>query len=727
MRRIPALAALSLPSAVDRADTSPQAFDDAIRDHDAAVRACGVPIWVGAEPTFTDCRSNSLEWINAATGPEKYAKALELLGVLARQMPGAAVLRTVGRQYDGEALPRWSLGLLAARDGRPLWTGPADPVISCQAEGAVDLPAFRARLLETLGHAGFFCAAVDAGGTDVRLIFGEKGTSRASVGAEALSRQSVHARRTPREGLEDELAAKGIYLLVLDAEQPPAGAVARVELPAFGTVEEFGRVLAAVSQAGLDAGLPSLILSGYPPPVDASLSWATITPDPGVIEINASPHATAESFLAGCRALYSAAADCGLTPYRPHFNGDVADSGGAGQITFGGPSPAQSPFFLRPRALPALVRYANRHPCLSYLFAHDHVGSSGQAVRTDETSREHLDGLALAIDLLEHEPAPAPERIWQALAPFLADAHGNAHRAELNIEKLWNPFLPGRGKLGLVEFRSMRMAHSPERTAALVALLRAIVARLGAASYDGPLVDWGRNLHDRFALPFYLAKDLAEVLDDLAANGMGLGDPIRLLLADDNWRVLARIDLPGPSSKPLEGAKLTIKRAIEFWPLVGDAASQESGASRLIDPSTARLELCLRPHRESDRPWRVTIGDRDLPLNPERDAQGLAWVTGLRYRRFVPLAGLHPTLPAQGPIRLLVTTPDAEAVEVTIHEWRPDNEAYDGLPKDLDEAARRRSARVTRRSISCPTTPSSPAPPGAVTRHCVDLRRFACL
>jgi uncharacterized protein (DUF2126 family) len=522
------------------------------------------------------------------------------------------------------------------------------------------------------------------------------------------------------------LAAQGIYLLILDAEQTGAGAVARVELPAFATVEQFCRVLAAVSQAGRGAALRWLILRGYPPPVDASLAWATVTPDPGVIEVNAAPHATAESFLAGCRALYSAAAECGLSPYRPHFNGDVADSGGAGQVTFGGPSPTQSPFFLRPRTLPALTRYANRHPCLSYLFAHDHIGSSGQAVRTDETSREHFDGLGLAIDLLENEPSPEPERIWQALAPFLTDAHGNAHRAELNIEKLWNPFLPGRGKLGLVEFRAMRMAHSPERSAALVALLRAIVARLGSAPYDAPLIDWGPDLHDRFALPFYLAKDLAEVLDDLAANDLGLGDPIRRLLTDDNWRVLGRIDLPGASAGHQAGAELTIKRAIEFWPLVGDAASQESGASRLIDPSTARLELCLRPNGDRNGPWRVTIGDWDLPLKPERDDQGPAWVIGLRYRRFIPMVCLHPSLPAQGPIRLLVTTPSADAVEATIHEWRPDNEAYDGLPKDLDDAARRRSERVKQRRVPCPTTPSRPAPAGAVTRYCVDLRRSSC-
>lgn len=32
---------------------------------------------------------------------------------------------------------------------------------------------------------------------------------------------------------------------------------------------------------------------------------------------------------------------------------------------------------------------------------------------------------------------------------------------------------------------------------------------------------------------------------------------------------------------------------------------------------------------------------------------------------------------------------------ITLHEWRPDGEAYPGLPADLHEASERRSARMT--------------------------------
>jgi uncharacterized protein (DUF2126 family) len=57
----------------------------------------------------------------------------------------------------------------------------------------------------------------------------------------------------------------------------------------------------------------------------------------------------------------------------------------------------------------------------------------------------------------------------------VADTSGNVHRSELNIEKLWNPDLPGRGCLVLVDFRAFRMPRCTvgARTAWLTAGCRA--------------------------------------------------------------------------------------------------------------------------------------------------------------------------------------------------------------------------------------------------------------
>jgi uncharacterized protein (DUF2126 family) len=134
--------------------------------------------------------------------------------------------------------------------------------------------------------------------------------------------------------------------------------------------------------------------------------------------------------------------------------------------------------------------------------------------------------LVLALALLERQQDIVPELLWKSLASFLCDGVGNSHRAEINIEKLWNPYLPGRGRLGLVEFRSLRMQHTAQRATAIACLFRALLAMLVTRPYTLPLIDWGRELHDRFALPFYLKTDLDCVLAELEEAGVGLGEEI---------------------------------------------------------------------------------------------------------------------------------------------------------------------------------------------------------
>jgi uncharacterized protein (DUF2126 family) len=517
------------------------------------------------------------------------------------------------------------------------------------------------------------------------------------------------------------LAAAGLYLFLIRRQPTPEGEALRLELPALGEVSRLRRVLALIADAAGCAHVPALILAGHPPPVDAAVAWTTITPDPAVIEINSAPFPDCEGLLRFSRSVFAAAVPEGLAPDRFYYNGDVGDSGGAGQITLGGPSPLASPFFLHPHTLPGWVRYVNHHPALSYLFAHDHIGAFGQSVRSDERDREHFDELGLALRLLRARDRPDPEIIWRSLGPFLADIAGNTHRAELNIEKLWNPYLPQRGKLGLVEFRALRMAHTPERLVAVAALLRAVTARLAAQPFDEELTDWAAQLHDRFALPFSLRQDLWAVLEDLERTGFGLAPPLRRTLLNDEFRVLGRV--------AFDSVELTVKRALEFWPLVGDAAAQERGTSRLVDASTARIELCLRllpGQRDSDFDgWSITTEGGDLPLRRGGDETGPARLFGLRYRRFVPWAGLHPTLPAEGPIALLLWHPTRRhACRVTLHEWRPDRQAYDGLPGDAEDARARRAQRIVAEQVPPPDPPPPPAPPAALTPWCLDLRRL---
>jgi uncharacterized protein (DUF2126 family) len=639
------------------------------------------------------------------------------------------VLRSVGRQYPGEERPRWNFGLYRRRDGTPIWQGPLDPVLAGSehtSEASSDLDIWAAALTAELEGRGFPVSPVAAEDPQERrlLMRADVDVPIPDAADACLTHPSVHDRATPPSGLCDELAETGAYLFILSMQGSGEPASVRIDLPMLSKVPMFLSVLESVAHASRTCHLPTLILAGYPPPVDAAMEWTTVTPDPAVIEINAAPSVDAETFLLRSRGIYAAAAEQGLAPYRLYFNGSVADSGGAGQITLGGPSPETSPFLLEPRLLPRLVRFFNRHPALSYLFAHDFVGSTGQSVRADERGTDAFDELALSLTLLERQAELSPELLWHSLASFLCDASGNSHRAEMNIEKLWNPFLVGRGQLGLVEFRALRMQHTPERATAIVCLLRGVTAMLTSGHYTLPLMDWGRELHERFALPFYLEQDLDAVLKTLASAGLELGEPIQAMLRRDEFRRWGQVPLPG--------CTLEVRRALEFWPLLGDAASPEQGgSSRLVDASTTRVELRLRPEAgsESDwHDWQILVEGVALPMRQERDSCGPLKVFGLRYRSFVPGWGLHPGLGAQSPVQLLLRHPDHAAdYLVTLHEWRTDGEAYAGMPEDLADASQRRADRLILEILPRdPAIAPRSVPARGLSHFCLDLRALSC-
>ena len=434
----------------------------------------------------------------------------------------------------------------------------------------------------------------------------------------------------------------------------------------------------------------------------------TTTPDPAVVEVNLAPAPDLATYLAWCEAVHAAAAETGLSPERFRFNGQATDSGGGGQVTLGGPSPEASPFFRHPQLLPRLVRWLANHPSLSYLFAPECVGSASQGPRPDEGARERFEELSVALERLERrgEHLP-PAELWEALAPLLVDASGNSHRAEVNVEKLWNPFLQGRGRLGLVELRALRMQTTPARQAAVAALFRAVAARLATVPYDEGLADWGASLHDQFALPHFLAEDLAAVLADLADRGLGLGAAARALVAEP---------APVTAQVSLDGATLTVTPALEFWPLLGDVASQERSGARLVDASTARVQVAVA-HAPGAAPGRVCAAGWELPLHPVDG--GRRHLAGVRWRAFAPRPGLHPGLPALDPL-VLHWERGGKRLAIELHGWIPGGGVYPGLPADAGEAARRRGERV--RVVDAGRIAPRPAP--APTGYTLDLRRL---
>jgi len=492
-----------------------------------------------------------------------------------------------------------------------------------------------------------------------------------------------------------------------EAVGPAAGEkLARAEAVAAALVRRLGGGFEAVpGRQYADEASPRFAIAVRWPRDPADGPGAlTITPDPGVVEINAAPCASGAGFLDHARAVYAAATEAGLSPLRWRYHGEVVDSGGGGQITLGGPSPEASPFFRRPTLLPRLIRYLNDHPALSYWFLGEHAGAACQSPRADEGVRERWEELQLACATLERLPAAGAELLWATLAPLLVDAAGNSHRAELNVEKLWNAHLgQGRGLMGCVELRAFRMPPSPEMLAAAAALVRAVAARCAIAPAPDAATprDWGGELHDRMSLPSQLRADLDLVLADLVAHGLGLGDALIAQLIAFRGEPLW--------TGAVGTATVTLSRALEFWPLLGDVASQERATSRAVDASTERLELVC------DAPAAIVVAGRTISLHPD----GTRHVLGLRRRVYAPKQGLHAALRPLDPLELRVLAAGA-AVDLRIHGWKPGGGAYDALPADAAEAARRRGERVIASAPQAAAAPPAAPPP----RWTLDLRDF---
>jgi len=557
-------------------------FEAALAAQDAILARRALAIWIGAEPTFTDARSQEPWWLSEAEGGEKLDRARALLRALAPRLAGRARLaRLAGRHFPGEPAPRFCLGALVDATSPPVPGAPLDE------------------------------AALDA---------------------------APRPAPAPREG-------EALF---------------------------------------------------------------TVTPDPGVVEVNMAPAPDLATFLRWSEAVHAAAAEAGLSAVRHRYDGQATDSGGGGQLTLGGPTPEASPFFVHPQLLPRLVRYLGNHPALSYAFAGECVGSASQGPRPDEGVRERHEELEVALDRLEDRGGRlGPAELWETLAPLLVDAAGNSHRAELNVEKLWNPFLPARGRMGVVELRALRMQPDARRQAAVGALFRGVTARLAAFPYREPLADWGGALHDQLALPVFLNEGLRTVLADLEASGLGLGPAIEALLLEPP-EPLARVELAG--------AALTVTPALEFWPLVGDVASQERSGARVVDASSRRIEVLISHPRGLDA-GRLSVNGWRVPLHRAGDRRQLAAV---RWRAFAPSPGLHHGLPPTDPL-VLHWELDGERIGLELHGWIPGGGAYHGLPADAMEAARRRRERVRRVR---PTTAAPPREPPGPKGFTLDLRRL---
>ena len=542
-----------------------------------------------------------------------------------------------------------------------------------------------------------------------------------------------------------------------------------VFLPPLTHIEDALALVAAVEGSAGALGLP-VVLEGYNLPGDHRIKTLSVTPDPGVIEVNVQPTASWAELSELTTTLYEDARQVRLGTEKFDVDGTHTGTGGGNHFTLGGASSDQSPMLRRPDLLRSMLTYWQHHPALSYIFSGRFIGPTSQAPRVDEGRHETLYELEIAFDelarttggeisdlgrflaedkrrdesYLERRARQLKSPPWlvdRLLRHLLTDLTGNTHRSEFCIDKLYSPE-SDRGRLGLLEMRGFEMPPHPQMSLVQALLVRTLVLKFWDEPYTGSLVRWGAQLHDRFLLPSYAAADLRDVIADLnryLSATLGADAP----RFEESWfEPFLEFRFPRLGEADIAGVHLELRQGIEPWNVLGEEIGL-SGTSRYVDSSVERVQVAAEGMIEG----RHVLTCNGVPV-PMRAGASSGWgsapagiggapgrqVGGVRFRAWAPPSALHPTIGVHSPLVFdLVDRWNSRSLGgFTYHVVHPGGRSYEDFPVNAMAAESRRASRFSTVGHSAgpvdltrwPQPDSLMGVPGEEFPYTLDLRRF---
>jgi len=517
------------------------------------------------------------------------------------------------------------------------------------------------------------------------LPAGGKGDGRSPYERKALREQrDAREGREKREGhARPQPFQSTPWLVRTSLCVEPRNGILHVFLPPIGHIDDYLDLVARIEAVSEELSMPVRI-EGYTPPGDPRIEKFTVTPDPGVIEVNIHPQHSWDSLVKTTDVLYQEARDSRLGTEKFMLDGRHTGTGGGNHVTLGGNSTPDSPLLRRPDVLASLVGYWHDHPALSYLFSGMFIGPTSQAPRVDEARHESTYELEIAFAearrLARQDGFVRPWIVDRLFRNLLADMTGNTHRSEFSIDKLYSPD-SATGRLGLLEMRAFEMPPHARMSLAQMLLVRGLVSRFWRDPYVSKVTRWGTSLHDRFLLPHFAWQDFKDVLRDLNQAGYPF---------EENWFAPHfEFRFPVVGSVATDGVEVELRRALEPWNVLAEE-SAAGGTARSVDSSLERVQVTVRngvPNRHH-----ILCNGAWVPLHPT-GTRGEA-VAGVRFRAWQLPSQLHPTQGVHAPLVFsLVDRWSERAIGgCTLFVSHPGGLSHERFPINALEAESRRAA-----------------------------------